>query len=476
MQHVRFSHGKTAQRLCLCALTLLLLVPSFFSNAWHVAERKRFLDEQAVGECLIAGRMVKTRRDGIVSAGGLTGAWVQDTALARGLSDSWLSPQQARDQYAIYFNGAGPATYAPYLSQTGGQAMLYSVLDGLIPAPPRTRLALLHLLTSLLSAVALTLIILWFHAEFGSAVAMTVACSTVLSQWLTVFGSNLWWSLWAFYLPMIAAMYFLKKSRAHGRTALIAAGILCFAAVFAKCLVNGFEFITTTLVMMLIPFVYYAIRHGRGVRLFLKETIAAMTGACLAVCLSLAILSFQIAAVKGSVRDGVEHIVYSFGKRTHGQAHDYPDPLKESLEAPTLGVLVRYLAASYFDFNNYLTVSSQFLSGFVFKIRYAYLIAVFLAMSGVVLLRAQSGDSAELRARNVALVCAAWASMLAPLSWFVVFKAHSFVHAGINFILWQMPFTFFGFAVCGVAVKSVFGRKDARSGRRSSGWSALSDP
>ena len=38
------------------------------------------------------------------------------------------------------------------------------------------------------------------------------------------------------------------------------------------------------------------------------------------------------------------------------------------------------------------------------------------------------------------LVLATWFSILAPFSWYIIFKAHSFIHMHMNFIVWQMPF------------------------------------
>ena len=83
--------------------------------------------------------------------------------------------------------------------------------------------------------------------------------SAVLSQWLTVFGKNLWWSLWAFYLPMIVVFYLLKRHRVPSNRQFIKFGILIFTAVLIKCFINGFEYITTTLVMMVTPCIYYVI-------------------------------------------------------------------------------------------------------------------------------------------------------------------------------------------------------------------------
>ena len=52
-----------------------------------------------------------------------------------------------------------------------------------------------------------------------------------------------------------------------------------------------------------------------------------------------------------------------------------------------------------------------------------------------------------------ALIFTTLFSFLAPISWFVVFKAHSFKHIHMNFIVWHMPFIIFGFILLGLFFK-----------------------
>ena len=61
---------------------------------------------------------------------------------------------------------------------------------------------------------------------------------------------------------MIAIMYQLKTSGLRSNQ-LIRSGMLVFITVFIKCLFNGYEYITTSLVMMTVPFVMvFGIRQG----------------------------------------------------------------------------------------------------------------------------------------------------------------------------------------------------------------------
>ena len=435
------------RKMSIWAVSILLLFFGFLFNLWHVAEQQWFDGHQRDTESLVIGRMVKSRQDGIFSAGGLNGA-----GTTTNIQQDWITSNQIDNQYAAYLNKGSFDTFSTYMSQPGGQSMIFSLFDRLIPLSPKIKLWSFYVLTALLSAIALTAIVVWFYEEFGGWVAIFVIGSAVLSQWLTVFGKNLWWSLWAFYLPMIAVTYFLKRYRETLDRQLIRFGIVILISVFIKCFINGFEYITTTLVMMLVPFVYYAILDKWSGRQCIKWTLAAGLGSGVAIFLSLLLLCFQIGAAKDGFMDGVAHVIWSFGKRTYANAEDYPPVYAASLKAGTIGVVITYMNGIFFDLNNYLSITNSFVSNFLLKIRYYYLIVLFMLMSALLFFRSNEKKIIEQRRNYIALISATWFSILAPLSWFVIFKAHSFIHIHMSFLLWQMPFTFFGFAVFGSAV------------------------
>ena len=443
MQFKHLSQSAFVRKMSIWTLSIGLLFFGFFSNTWRVADQNWFATHQKDTEAHVMGRMVKSRQDGIFSAGGLNG-W----GTAKSTDAEWIPSTALGPQYTAYLYKLSFEKFSTYNSQAGGQGMIFSLLDRFIPFSPEMKLKLFYILTALLSAAALTFIVGWFYEAFGGWVAIFVLSSAVLSQWLTVFGKNLWWSLWAFYLPMIAIMYFLKRYRETLDRQLIRFGIVIFIAVSIKCFINGYEYITTTLVMMLVPFVYYAILDKWNSRQCVKWTLAVGLGSGVAIFFSLIMLCFQIGAAKDGFIDGVEHVIWSFGKRTYGEAEDFPPVYAASLNAGTLSVVITYMNGVFFDLNNYLSNTNSFVSNFLLKIRYYYLIILFIVMSALLLWRSH----AERRQHYIALICATWFSILAPLSWFVIFKAHSYIHTHMSFLLWQMPFTLFGFAVFGSAV------------------------
>ncbi|NQU12430.1 hypothetical protein HQ590_16665 [bacterium] len=449
--------GGPGGRLAAWSLGLLttgLLFWGFFANGLRVADPKWF-DRFQGSEALVVGRMVKSRQDGLFSAGGLNG-WVLTNQLpVVGTKDEWIGRWNLDFQYRVYLEGAPFYSYHAYLSQPGGQSLLFSVLDGWLPWSGEIKLRVFHGLTALLSALTLALVVVWFLREFGWCGALGALASLVLSQWLVVFGGNLWWSAWAFYLPMAGVMYFLRRDRSSASPRPWRGGLLVFGLVFLKCLINGFEFITTTLVMLLVPFVYEAVREGRRWRTAVPGFLAAGTGAALAVVVGLAVLSAQIAAVKGSLRAGIGHVVYSFQKRTYAEPENFPAPYRPSLASPASPVLRKYLQGAFVNLGAARPpappkpVAPR-------ELTYQALIGVFLVASLAVCLQRKRWIAANEWRRSAALVAATWFSVLAPLSWLVIFKAHSYVHLQLNFVVWQMPFTIFGFAVTGLAVRSVF--------------------
>lgn len=459
MQQLKYLfQSERTKKTAIWAIPVLLLFFGFLFNVWHVADQKWFDSHQRDTESLILGRMVKSRQDGIFSAGGLNGG-----GMTTNIQQKWISASQIDRQYIAYLNGLSFDKFSTYMSQPAGQGMLFSLLDRFIPLSPQIKLWAFYVLTALLSAIALAAIVRWFYDAFSGWVALCVVGSAVLSQWLTVFGKNLWWSLWAFYLPMIVVMYLLKRHRAPANRQFIKFGVLIFISVSIKCFINGFEYITTTLLMMVTPCIYYAVLDKWSRPQGVKWTLAAGLGSGIAIFLSLLMLCFQIGATKSGFMDGVDHVIWSFGKRTYGEVQDYPPIYAASLHAGTLGVVITYMNGVFFDLNNYLPNINAFISNFLFKIRYVYLIVLFIAMSVLLFLRSRE-MAAERGQQHIALIWTTWFSILAPLSWYIIFKAHSYIHTHMSFLLWQMPFIFFGFAVLGAAVIALGkGKKEQNS-------------
>jgi hypothetical protein len=441
--HIKQYHAHTA--IYLYVLSMLLLFCGFYNNQWHVAEQNWFVSHQHDMESYVVGRVAKSHQSGIFSRGGLLGIGNRSEKGPRYRDGLWVFDYQ----YAAYLNNLPLKSFTIYKSQIGGQGILFSTLSKVIRLAPRLKLTLFYTIASLLSAAVLSLIILWFYRECGLSVSILVLASTIMSPWLVVFGRNLFWSLWAFYLPMVMVMYFLRRHRAA--TSLPAGTFTClvFIGVLIKVIFNGYEYITTTLVMLLVPLVFYCALDSRGMRWLLRNALLAGTASGCAILLSLVILCFQIYSTEGSLLSGVNHILFSLMKRTHANALNFPPECAASLQATIGQVVWTYLQGTFFDINNYAVTHNAFIARYVFNIRYSYLLIIFIIATVLFLVRREKPGHSIQWSKCTALVIATWFAVLAPLSWYIIFKAHSFLHTHMNFIVWQMPFTLFGFALCG---------------------------
>jgi hypothetical protein len=439
----------------LAAVAVLFL--GFNGNAWRVAEPAFFENHQIAMESFIVGRIVKTEGDGLLSAGGLPGLIGPDAAAPD------IENANYKFQYQAYRQSLPYQSFAPYKSQNGGQGMLFGALDALIPQSHPEKLDLFHGLTSLLSAAALALLLVWCFREFGFGAGVIALIAAVLSQWLAVFGRNLWWSIWAFYLPMVIVLYTLAHAGGTLKIRPLRFGQVVFLAVLLKCFFNGYEYITTTLIMMVVPYVYYSVRDRAGWKNLFAGLLTAVAASALAILASMVLLCFQIAAVDGSFLRGIEHIESSFLRRTYADAALFPADYTASLEASPVDVVITYLKATYFDVNNFLAAPSVAAANYIYKIRYGYLIVLFAAASAALPLLLRFKPNTGLRPAAGALIAALWFSLLAPLSWLIIFKAHSYIHTFMNNLVWQMPFTLLGFAACGLAASAA-----VRALRRSS--------
>ena len=151
------------------------------------------------------------------------------------------------------------------------------------------------------------------------------------------------------------------------------------------------------------------------------------------------------------------HIVFSFFVRTYANPQEYPE-YAASLAANPIDVTASYFRGIYLDLDHYFRVPSDFITNFFLQTRYLYLVVLFAAVAALLLFFVRKSP-APARQRALALAAATGFSLLAPLSWFIIFKSHSFIHTFMNNIVWQMPFTIYGFALCGVFLQTVLSPK-----------------
>jgi hypothetical protein len=216
------------------------------------------------------------------------------------------------------------------------------------------------------------------------------------------------------------------------------------------------------LIMMVVPLVFYCVLDKRGLSWLFRYTLLAGFASGSVIVLSMGILCLQIASVQGmsldgahpvqrGFMDGVHHLLFALERRSYAKTGLFSR--EYGADFPSLiQVLWIYLKGSFFEIPNYFNIQNPLLAKAILKVRYLHLILVFGIASWTLHLHKSLADAGVDGRRGKALVVSTWFSLLAPLSWFIIFKQHSAIHPHLNFIVWQMPFTIFGFALCGLAI------------------------
>lgn len=282
----------------------------------------------------------------------------------------------------------------------------------------------LYWLNSTLFYAAELLVALAVWEEFGPLAAAFGFASVLLAPWLQRGMKDLYWCLWTWLLPLLAALWLCHCTRVRGKTP---RG--CWPLVAAACMVRcmcGFEFITTFLILCEIPLCYAAAkayfvrRDPHGALVWLGRTVGAGVSALGGVTAALALWFAQEWLCFGSAADAWQNMTRAVTDRvslTDGAVRDVNVPQ----------VLAQYFRESTEPLLQLGPVSVTAWQLLLF----ALLVG---AVSVVVCLR--RGTAAQL-----VPPCIVWGlGLAAPASWMVLSKAHAAIHTHLVPMLWHFAF------------------------------------
>lgn len=444
-------HGSPSllAHLVLVCLATTFLSLGFVNNTFDVAEESWFKNHQKDTEGHVFGNLVRSSEHGLWEHSGFNG-YTQRVEPSWKLERPWGS-STAKDHIRMYLNEEeGYAHYNPYFSQPGGQAWIFVALDQYLNGTPKEKLEIFRWLTGITSALALSLILSWLLRTVGWGGAICAGLSMLYSPWLTVFGANLWWFMSSFFFPMIiVAIASTRPSLTPWKWFFLSA-----FGLFVKSLLTGFEYISTTLVMSQIPLICELVRKNSNVQTALSIMISSCCGAIFGTVLVLGVLCVQVANVRGDLSAGIDHIVHSFNKRSSGAHEELSRNYNRVLETDVEKLVKQYRKGICYDLDSKALRerSSSNNDGFMRPFRFDDLISALKYLT--LLWFFWSLCSKTRRWFLISFLLATWASILAPLSWFIVFKGHSAIHFHMNYICWHMPFSFMVAAMLGVTLSS----------------------
>ncbi len=425
-------------------LSLLSLFLSFQFNFMGVAEERWFATHQIDSESFVIGRLVKSREDGILSEGGLLGVFIN------------LPGDRDWNQTDLYIGKISGGTFLKYEPQIGLSGIFFSLLDLLVDKfssiSAIERINFYHAVTSLLLALVLTALIFYLYLELGFSAAFIALLSIIASQWIVVFGDNLYWLLWTMYLPMLAVFALYRREEKVGpfKSAFI---VVLIALLFAVKFGAGYEYTTTVALAAISPIIYLAIKNNWNKKLFFQRILLIGGISVVSFVLVYVIYIIQLIFIYDlsfaqTLQWRTDHAL----TRLHVKAGTFSGEIWErKIAISVIDVFKRYWHGTAFDLKN--------LFGFEnFKgITFGTLVITFIFFSFLVFIPKKFCKGIkENRRKFLALVAVTYFSFFAPLSWYFLAKLHSYDHTHMNQVLWHIPFTIYGFALIGYTIGLVF--------------------
>jgi hypothetical protein len=425
-------------------ISVTVLTLGFYQNEWRAAGKKWFYDWKDYQQFMLVGRLVETRQNGVLSHSGFIGI---------GDGDNWLDANAdlVQHQMDVYLNSGAFEKFSAYDTEPAFYSIIFGLIDELTDFSPGLNLKIFRAISSFLTATALALFIVWVGIEFNLFAAGLTLLFSMVSEWLALAGGSMYWNLWVYYLPFLCVLFYLLRVSHSGKYSFGKLFLIVYVSVFVTGLFRGFLFITTTLIMLTVPLVYYALRDKWSWPIFAKRMFQIGISAMISTFSALMILILQITLEKNSFGAALAHIQDSLLKRSVGNPDQFGGILAESLRASTLDVLMTYLQGRAINLNSVFSVRVSW-----FEITYLSIFAFFAISSILFFLKGYLIGRSTKHNQSLALIFATWFSALAPLSWLIMFKAHSYIHTQMNFMLWQMPFALFGFAMCGFVLSNLF--------------------
>ena len=299
---------------------------------------------------------------------------------------------------------------------------------------------LFHVLTALLTAITITLIIMYLQKEFGEHVIwITLLCIVLTMPYLVSIARNLYWVPFTLLLPFLIMLYITSSEKYFNKKGFSLTGLLLiFISIFIKC-ASGYEFLSTILIAGSVPLFYDSIKKNIDKKTFFNRFIQYSVVSMLGFLSCLVIHTLQKALYFGSFRESIYQLTYNVAKRTHGLGVEIIEgSLVESLDATVLSVIITYLKSP------------------VLLLIIILVTVTIILLKDLIIEKRQLKNLNEVPKDNMVLtdrtllagVCSSWVAFLAPLSWYILAKGHSYFHTPINYILWNIPFTFLTIAVC----------------------------
>ena len=339
--------------------------------------------------------------------------------------------------------------WSGYPSHFGLQGYVFAAIDLIDPLPRSMRLSFYHLLASLFTAGILVWMAAILRSKFGWAAFIGFLLPVAIEPMFSGLAPNLCWFAGSWLLPIPFGMLLADEDDEHRKRVLLGLLFLAFLVRF----LSGYEFTSTIILAAAVGCLLTVKERPDQFRHVVRNASWAI---------GVGVMAFMVAAMAHAVKQGGFTVfAQKAANRMIGEAASLPDQLILGKFEPIGAVISLYLGG------NSVTLIKNF----------GFLLA-FIAMYAVLILLDERFNwfyGAGRRKLQV-LALTVLASFVAPLSWFILGKGHSFDHLPFDLIMWYVPTIPLGCGMLAVAIVSFVQYLKLKRGDALQSWLVVSIP
>lgn len=318
--------------------------------------------------------------------------------------------------------------YRTYYSNITIHRYFYAFLQKHLHISNNNLIKVINIINALLLSIILSLIIQWLKDKTNLISGyVLIFLLAFTAPGLSMYGVNLYWVTYSMYLPMLISIFIVESNyfdyeRKVYVIPLIASLITC---IFKQLLY--FEFITTIMVAMIIPYIFTCMERKYTIRKSIKILIFPFVGAIFSFIIVNIVKFIMLIKEFSSIELAKQVMLDAVIRRITGDASSLDLSVAESSNVSILEVIKIMLSKSCYSFKG------------IFNLSYLAIIVIFFII-GIYMIYLIKKKKILFSNRIIALMISTCVSLLAPLSWFVLAKPHTYVHNIHCVILWFIPF------------------------------------
>lgn len=350
---------------------------------------------------------------------------------------------QVRLAYQNSDNHYKKSDFIDYTSNIVIQRFPFRFIDRILPISNTLKIHLFHFINSLLLSISISVILCWIIKVLNSfkiGIGILAALSLFAPN-LIMYGKNLYWCAWTLFLPAVLMILLLESKwikKAKHKLLLISS--FAIIGIIIKCLFY-FEFITVVMISMMIPVIYYLLNLNideyslkKKLTYFIVISISAVIGFLLVLVVKFILLN----SYYGEASEALSTLFGNLQDRLIGNANAESNAFRESANASIISVLRIMLQKTFVNIKSIFSITQLGL--------------ILSTAASTIVLFVLNKKAHTLSQANKYWIACCWISILAPISWFIMAKPHTYIHNHHCSITWFIIFDIMALSVIALLI------------------------